>query len=186
MAVRTGLFFEARGTHPDYLPHPYAAYQGDGEAAVGVKLEALGFPTLYVPDMAIDHCVPAKRMTRQYFGDRAFFNGLHTEFTQIRRAYGLGPLKGVRALSNPPSGFSRRLLRKVRGLPRRAIGRVKALPPQGGQAPDVHEWVNSRFLEGRLFLREAVAADPELLAYVLRPDYMGDNARLPQRPQGDV
>lgn len=90
LTIRKRVFEQVRGSHPDHIPSPGEAYQGDGEVGPGVKVGAAGCRARYSPDCAVLHAVPAERMTLKYLGRRAWYVGLHTLFTQARREKGMG------------------------------------------------------------------------------------------------
>jgi GT2 family glycosyltransferase len=173
LSIRKNLFWRVGGTNPDYLPAPKQKYQGDGETALSVRVEAHGGKSLYKPDCSIRHYVPKSRMAAEYFGNRAFFNGLHSSFTQIRRDHGLGPSEGVP---------------RRRPFVQRALGMVKRTGSQlwtryvhdePEEVKAIRKIVHQRFREGWLYHQNEVEKDPALLEYVLRKNYIGTAANIP-------
>jgi glucosyl-dolichyl phosphate glucuronosyltransferase len=186
LTIRKQVFEEVRGSHPDFIPSPWEAYQGDGEGGLTVKVAAAGYRARYSPDCAVLHAVPAERMTLEYLSRRAWIVGVETSFTQSRRENGLGAGAGV-----PVAPVVQK-----RPLPRRAAGRVSRrvkslmaralLPttPVGGPektAVDVRRQLAEAHREGYRWHRERLASMSCLREYVSRPDFLGVNAVLPRQ-----
>ena len=175
-SIRKEIFIQVKGSHPDYLPQQWKRYQGDGEMGLSVKVAALGFQAHYSPLCAIRHWVPASRMTFDYFGNRAFFVGLHCSFTNFRGEHGLGPLQGVPY--SPP-------FHRARAWARRIKKRLLQSNLNKSREPDdvvkVRQHLEKCYQDGWNFLRSEITKDASLQEYVLRPDYMGENAVIPER-----
>ena len=183
LTVRKRVFMEVRGSHPDYLPSPWEAYQGDGEVGLGVKVGAAGYRARYSPDCAVLHSVAAERMTLDYLGRRAWFVGLHMSFTDTRRRQGLGPEHGV-----PDWDDCRR-----RSLVRRSIDRLireanaaagvlcrpRKRTAEQRQADEVRRFLEEARGDGYAWHQAQIARVPGLLEYVCRPDFLGANGALP-------
>jgi len=183
-SIRKNVFQKVRGSHPDYLPAQWRKYQGDGEVGLSVKVEASGYRARYVPECAINHLVPAVRMTREYLGNRAHFVGLHSSFTEIRRRNGLGPMQGVTVPVTTAPGPCRQLRawasRTWMGKVKRSLFNSSKLEPrEPTEVAEIRQYLKGRFDEGWAFHQQAVQEDPSLLEYVLRPNFMGENARIP-------
>lgn len=95
LSISRKLFYEVKGSHPDYLQAPFGDYQGDGECGLTKKIGALGLSGWYSPRCEVAHRVPASRMTVEYLERRAFFQGLVESFADYRREHGLEPAAGV-------------------------------------------------------------------------------------------
>lgn len=185
LTMRTRVFDEVRGSHPDYMPSPWEAFQGDGEVGLTVKVGAAGYRARYSPDCAVLHAVPAERMTLDYLGRRAWFVGLHTSFTQARREHGLVASLGVPFV---PVAQTRPLTRRVAGRVRRMVraGMARTLPlakplAVGEKvAEEVQRQLGQAYREGYLWHQQKMDSMPGLREYVCRPDFLGVNAALPQ------
>ncbi len=184
LTVRKRVFAEVRGSHPDYIPSPWEAFQGDGEVGLTVKVGAAGYRARYSPDCAVLHEVPAERMTLEYLCRRAWFVGLHTSFTQARREHGMGADRGVPVASvmlRQP--FLRRAAGRVRRVASARLARV-IVPTRPATAAEqtaagVRRQLADAHREGYLWHREKLESVPGLRAYVCRPDFLGENAALP-------
>ncbi len=173
-SIRRDVFEQARGTNPDCMPPAWFLYQGDGETALSVKVEALGHKAEYRPKCAVRHLVPHGRMTKEYFGNRAAYNGVHGSFTQLRREHGLGPAEGVPRLPNRWA---------LVGLPQRVMNRLfpsrRPEEPVPAGVAEIKEHMQKRYAEGYEQHHRKAEADESFLEYVLRPDYMGEKALPP-------
>jgi glucosyl-dolichyl phosphate glucuronosyltransferase len=185
LTIRKRVFEEVRGSHPDYLPPPWEAFQGDGEVGLTVKVGAAGYRARYSPECAVLHAVPAERMTLEYLGRRAWFVGLHTSFTEARREQGMGadfgaPVAAV-AQKRP---LPWRAAGRVRRVARRGVARalLPAKPVAVGEkmAEDVRRQLGEARQDGYLWHRQRLTSMPCLRAYVCRPDFLGANAALPR------
>ena len=175
-SIRKEIFMQVKGSHPDYLPDQWKSFQGDGEGGLSVKVAALGFQAHYSPLCSIRHWVPASRMTFDYFGNRAFFNGLHNSFTNFRREYGLGPLQGV------PYSPSFRRARAWAGRIKRRL--IQSIPSKSREPDDVvklRQHLEKCYQDGWNYHRSEIKRDARLREFVLRPDFMGNNACIPER-----
>lgn len=185
LTIRKRVFEEVRGSHPDYIPSPWEAFQGDGEVGLAVKVGAAGYRARYSPDCAVLHAVPAERMTLEYLRHRAWFVGLHNSFTQARREHGMGASLGVPVAH---VAHKRPLARRAAGRVSRAVraGMARALlpakPPAMGEkmAADVWRQLAEARQEGYRWHRQRLASLPCLRAYVCRPDFLGANAAVPR------
>lgn len=176
-AIRRELFCAVRGSHPDYLPSRWWMYQGDGECGLSIKVKAFGYNARYSPKCSIKHLVPASRLTFEYLGNRAFFVGVHTSFTDIRRKHGLGASEGV----PPPS--KRTFLNKIVSKLRQYSDDLQRVVQYRHQLITVWQLRNhlkKRFREGYRSHQSQVKHCPQLSAYVARRDYFGENAVIPE------
>lgn len=154
-SIRKKTLFDLGGFHPDYLPKPLQRFQGDGETGLSLKILKAGGKAVYHPQAAVQHEVPAARMTGDYFQQRAHFQGMCNSFTKIRaegrasrRAWSWkGPLRSVKRLI------------------------VKLLRPDDSALPVLKERVAKAYQAGYAFHQREVRRDPRLLEWVLRKDY---------------
>lgn len=179
-SIRKDIFQRVGGSHPDYLPPQWKCFQGDGEVALSVKVASLGCKARYCPQCVIRHLVPESRMTFEYFGARAFFVGLHSSFTQIRRKHGLGTAQGVPLLPGSTQNSFYRLLRRWGGrVKRRFLLPSSFFHREPEDVIRIRRHLQKCYADGWNFHQREVNSNPALLEYVLRPNYMGENARLP-------
>jgi len=182
-SIRKEIFYAVKGSHPDYLPPQWRKYQGDGEVGLSVKVAALGFEVRYCPKCAIRHLVPASRMTLDYLGARAFIFGIEDSFRRARREHGLGPSEGV---AMDPEARQVTLYRQLRlwasktwiGSIKRNLFPSKESLIEPPEVVEIRHHLKKCFANGWTFHRHALHNDPKLKEYVLRPNYMGENAKI--------
>ena len=160
-SIRKSVMYECGGFHPDSMPQELIRFRGDGETALSAALIKKGYRTIYEPRASVYHRVPPERLTAEYFCRRAFNQGVSESYTQIRKCGGLsiprGPVK---------SGFS--LLKKMKDWARAAMPRKKGI--QTDKHPILAK-VRRSYDEGLRYHQEEVAADPQLLAFILKKTY---------------
>lgn len=193
-AIRRKALFDLGGFHPDSVPKSLQRFQGDGETGLSLKLRRAGLKALYHPEASVQHEVPASRLTIEYFEQRAYFQGVCDSYTQIRTV-GAG-WKRQRAPS-----LQRRALKMFFDLCRRphrksreilgAISRLAFLRRWGSGIRDrkflfrdqsteigaIRSRVDAAYRAGYIWHQDEVHRDPELLKWVLKPDYL--DYRLP-------
>ena len=179
-SIRKEIFTKVMGSHPDFLPKKYMKFQGDGETGLSVKVSSLGYKAMYSPSCAIQHWVPRERMDLNYWKNRAFFIGLHSSFTDIRRKNGLGESEGVPRLIFQDRGFRRYIPKPLRKLKREIWSHF----PKGEEKCDditvIRKCLDCAYIEGWNYHKNLVQNDPILLAYVLRPNFLGKNELIPE------
>lgn len=151
-AIRRTTLFALGGFHPDCLPKALQRFQGDGETGLSDKLAAAGHATLYHPGLAVQHEVPAARLTPDYFADRAFYQGVCDSYTRIR---------AQQATDSAWQSWQDRL---------RLFKRLFRTPAAGG-AGRIQRVTELAYHAGYQFHQKEVKADARLLAWVRRPDY---------------
>lgn len=159
-SVRKGALVAAGGFHPDSVPWELMRWCGDGETGLGRKLAALGLKTLYHPDCAIRHRVTRERMTLDYVYRRYFYDGVVLSYSRSR------------ALGRPMDAAELTVFLADSPLTRIADGledqRRAAAERRAGGVED-----------GVRFHQRELVNDPDLLAWVLRPDYLDVPAVAP-------
>lgn len=164
-SIRKKAMNACGGFHPDLVPKAYQRWQGDGESGLTMNVQNSEYRAAYIQDAMLLHLCNVDRLNTDYFQKRAYFQGVCDSFTQIRS--GRPPLKGCR-----PSGQST-LYSGVRSL----AGRVyKSLRGQrtlwSREGALVKNLTMLSYREGWEFHQREVAADPELLEWVRRKDYL--------------
>jgi hypothetical protein len=74
-----------KGFHPDLYGPGLEMFQGDGETGLTMKAINAGNKALYHPGALVHHHIPSSRLTGEYFGRRAFFQGIADSFSSLRR-----------------------------------------------------------------------------------------------------
>jgi glycosyltransferase involved in cell wall biosynthesis len=78
--------FELGGFHPDSFSDTNRLwYRGDGEAGLTKKILAAGGTVIYEPKALLEHRIPAKRLTTEYFVHRGRMHGIENAYSILRR-----------------------------------------------------------------------------------------------------
>lgn len=83
-SIRKDVLLEAGGFHPDGMPQEIIKYRGDGENYVSKFVMDNGYKTIYNPKASVYHFVSNDRMTKKYFAQRSFNQGISDSYTDIR------------------------------------------------------------------------------------------------------
>lgn len=86
--IRKEAIFKYGGFNPDTVPMNKIKFRGDGETAMSYKLNNDGHLACFNPKIRIQHYVPTKRMTLEYFKKRGYCQGVSDSFSQIRKENG--------------------------------------------------------------------------------------------------
>jgi len=159
-SIRRTAFETCKGFHPDCIPKPLQRYQGDGETGLAEKIKRRGLKTLYHPGVALQHFIPALRLTPESFEQRGFYNGVCSSYSNIRSTQAV-----------PPRSWKDRLRPIKRKFERERILRNPT-------TEDIRRLYAQAYLAGFQFHQDEVRNDEKLLEWVLRPDYF--DYRLPQ------
>lgn len=152
--IRKSLLEAIGGFHPDGMPQELIRYRGDGETAVSIEVKKSGYKTIYHPSASVHHFVSKKRMTHDYLRHRAYAQGISDSYTRIRAAGGLPPLGSLHA---GLAGFKARL--KARGH----------AWLHGDSIPGI---ISQAYWSGFIFHHREVENDSDLLAWVLKKNYL--------------
>ena len=186
-AVRKRVFLENGGTLPDYYPTGMYQYIGSGESGLSFKLQRKGFLAAYNPKARIDHLIPSSRLTLDYLCWRRYYNGIGASYHDVRRENRLDGYE----VTNPISFLlSHAIVRRIR----RPLGRVKrymlrllitagflstTTPIEPPEVVAMKRKIEESFHAGYAFHQKSLKKAPKLLEWVLRPDYLGENGKLP-------
>ncbi|BFM40312.1 glycosyltransferase family 2 protein [Synechocystis sp. LKSZ1] len=165
-SIRRQALLDLGGFHPDSLPKHLQRFQGDGETGLTLKANQRGYRAIYQPQAVVWHQVPQARMTYRYFQQRSFFQGVCDSFTEIRK------LEGLPETDRAPS-LQERVQFWIEDLERHFFVESDQEP----EASVLKARFRQSFAAGFRFHRNAIRRDPQLLAWVLRPDYW--DYRLP-------
>lgn len=158
-SIKKEVLLQCGGFNPDGVPPDMLKYRGDGEIALGRKVEKSGYKVFYNPSILVRHRIPASRLAIEYFIKRAYMEGVSWSFENVRKKgksttyvtteiYYLVYLMGLIPFGVYKLGF-RRL----------------------GLFP-VYYKVMINFFKGYRFHRMEILRDPELLKYVLQSAFM--------------
>lgn len=162
-SVRRQALEAVGGFHPDGVPQDLMRLRGDGESYVANAITRRGWSAIFDSKASVHHLVTVARMTRGYFEQRGFAQGVSDSYSAVRRNRGaLLPLsERLRARMRPVVGSLRARFRAAerRDATARALldVRLAALRAWG---------------EGFAFHQSALRSDPHLLDWVLKENYL--------------
>jgi glycosyltransferase involved in cell wall biosynthesis len=170
-AIRRRALHDLGGFHPDCIPQELQRFQGDGETGLTMKARSHGYTAVYQPKATIYHTIPASRMTPEYFENRAYYQGVCDSYSNIRRE-GSGALTDSVNVKSFPLRYARRIAGRVARYLKTCV------TAETVEIAAIRQQVYRAYQAGYEFHQIAVRSSPELLAWVLRPDYW--DYRLPQ------
>jgi glycosyltransferase involved in cell wall biosynthesis len=176
-AIRRSVIEEAGGFHPDGMPQELIKYRGDGESHVSGYVQKQGYKALYEPNASVYHWVSNKRMTIEYFCQRAYNQGISDSYTKIRANF--GQERNTMKSNVPPSLMERfkQGYRRIRNIGRKIANKMSYPNAADVELQSIQQKIACAYREGFNFHQQAVQQEPELLKWVLRPDYW--DYRLP-------
>ena len=163
-SIRKGVLLKAGGFHPDGVPKESLRFRGDGETHVSDVVRTSGLRTIFNSRASVRHLVTQNRMTRTYFEQRAYVQGISDSYTTIRRN---GGVKTSLTLN-----VRRKLCRfrcTLRTLIQFAINIGDSVERE---LCAVQLSAAIAYCEGYEFHQREVGADPALLDWVLKKDYL--------------
>ena len=163
-AIRRQAFDNLGGFHPDALPWDLRRFRGDGENGIVLGARKRGLKALYHPQALVYHVIAEDRLREEYFLRRAYLQGISHSYMEIRE-------QGMKS-GTPLRTTAEKVCRKLR----ETLGRLQAGKRSDG-GEDIRRRTDRAFKDGYRFHRREVASDPDLLAWVLKPDYR--DFRLP-------
>lgn len=162
-SVRASVLEAAGGFHPDGVPKDHLRLRGDGETHVADVVRQQGWRAWFDGRATVHHLVDARRMTPEYFEERAFAQGVSDSYTAIRAAGSLMPERhGIR------QGLQRLLAPAHDWW---TSGAWRASPIEF-KLRTVQARVRKSHRRGWDFHRTEVNRDPALLGWVLKDDYL--------------
>ena len=163
-SIRKVALFELGGFHPDCIPKHLQCFQGDGETGLTQKAKLKGYRAIYQPNALVFHSVSQERMTYEYFDRRYFYQGISDSYSFLRQSQG--------QLNQGSLIDKIKIILKVF----QKIARKLMIHKQE------HNALKGRFISayqrGYQFHKKAVMKNPQLLDWVLKPNYW--NYTLPQ------
>jgi len=165
--IRKQVFFDFKGTHPCSMPEGLFEYIGDGETGLAKKLVLKGIQALYSPEIKINHFVADSRMTEDYFVKRFFHEGICNSFTEYRQKYGLyGKERNKYLVLANYFRFFEKLSRHF------AEKLLFSHDDNYKKCQKILSEAKKSYNKGKLFHKEKVENNPELLKYVLKENYL--------------
>lgn len=152
------------GFNPCSMPWELRRFRGDGESAVTRRAKAYGLKAGYQPKALVYHRIPKSRLTVEYFERRSYLQGIDDSFRDIR---------AHRApISTEPARTWLHGKAHLLGTKRLAKHTLRFLR---FMADDPYEEIKYKvrvaYEAGYQYHQDEVRKDPELLGWVLKPNY---------------
>ena len=163
-SIKKGVLLKAGGFHPDGMPKECLRFRGDGETHVSDVVRSSGHRAIFNSRASVWHLVAQNRMTRTHFEQRAYAQGISDSYTAIRLSGGLKTswtLKVRRKLC-PLRPTLRTLIQFAMNMGNSVERELCAVQLSAAIA----------YCKGYEFHRREVSADPALLKWALKKDYL--------------
>lgn len=162
-SIRKEILSSIGGFHPDSVPKEMLRLRGDGESHVSEVIRRRGLRASFHSGASVQHFVPKTRMTKQYFEDRAFAQGISDSYTEIRKNGKSGLPIEIRVQQ-----VVKRMLLEFHQLKRSLFtsGNSVEYELQLIQAAAMRS-----YWRGYAFHQREAATDPSLIEWILKADY---------------
>lgn len=162
-SIRRQALEAVGGFHPDGVPRDLLRLRGDGESHVANEVRERGWLTMFDSDASVNHLVSAERMTRAYFEQRGFAQGVSDSYTAVRRHC---------SASLPVSQRSRARLRPALGALRERWRVAGTADAAALDLMEVRIAALRAWADGYAFHQAALRSDADLLQWVMKEDYL--------------
>jgi glucosyl-dolichyl phosphate glucuronosyltransferase len=172
--IKKSALYDLGGFHPDNISPEFQIFQGDGETGLAVKGKEKGYKALYHPGAMLYHNIPSGRLTADYFGKRAFYQGVCDSYTQLRKNNGEQSV-------NHALNWKGEIIQKFIDTKKMVVGTIKKrysvknLTPVLKQASEHKEemlrFTKERYDAGFKFHQDAFSNSEKVRNWVLRENY---------------
>ncbi|MCD6672183.1 MAG: glycosyltransferase [Burkholderiaceae bacterium] len=163
-SIRRQALETVSGFHPDGVPRDLMRLRGDGESYVASAIVSRGWKAIFDSRASVHHLVPPARMTRDYFEQRGFAQGVSDSYSAVRRH---------RGASLPLSERLRTRLRPAAGSLKARWKMAGSRDPAASTLLEVRLSTLRAWARGFAFHQSALRSDPDLLGWVLKDNYLG-------------
>ena len=160
-AIRKSVLLDAGGFHPDGMPQELIRFRGDGETHVSRYVAETGLKCMFHPGATVYHKVTQGRMTKAYFRQRGFNQGISDSYTALRN-------QDIQSVSNNNNLFKR----TARWLIRQAKERIHL----GADAREALSEMKYGHREGYAYHQNCYQKDSEVRAWVHKEKYYEESA----------
>ncbi len=154
--IRRSRLLKAGGFHPDGMPKELVRFRGDGESHISRHIIESGLKCMFHPGASVYHKVAPERMTHTYFRQRGYNQGVSDSYTALRNQV------------TPASAVLRKLVHRAAPWAWRKLKEQVYLTIEARQA--LYQ-LKQGHCEGYAYHQHCYATDPEVRAWVHRPDY---------------
>jgi glycosyltransferase involved in cell wall biosynthesis len=82
--IRKEVYFTVGGFNPDILPKDFIYFIGNGETGIAHNIVENGYKAFFDPRLSLYHTVISERLTKEYFLQRSYIEGMMNGYTIIR------------------------------------------------------------------------------------------------------
>jgi glycosyltransferase involved in cell wall biosynthesis len=160
-SIRKRVLLDAGGFHPDAMPQELIRFRGDGESYVSHYVLDHGLRCVFDSRASVYHAVPSERMTLAYFRRRSYNQGVSDSYTRLRNAamVGIKPEQPFNLLA-----LAKRIAKGIRGS-------LRIFKPESRELRELYQAMSEGHQEGFAYHQAAYRDDPEVKAWVHKPDY---------------
>ena len=176
LGIRRSALFAAGGFHPDCIPSHLQHWQGDGETGLALNARKLGFRAVYQPRALVRHRIPMSRLSREYFEQRAYYQGVCDSYSKIRAAT-LAPAPLAETHYFSPWRLNSHLKAPGR-YARFFLHRIRSSWTEDRGVTEIRKRIARAYDAGFAFHQAAARRHSEVLEWILREDYW--DYRLPE------
>jgi glycosyltransferase involved in cell wall biosynthesis len=160
-SIRKRVLLEAGGFHPDAMPQELIRFRGDGETHVSQYVLDHGLRCVFDSRASVYHAVTPERMTLAYFRRRSYNQGVSDSYTRLRNADHVG-FKPEQPFN--PLALVKRMARGIRGS-------LLIFKPESSELRELFQAMRMGHQEGFAYHQAAYRDNPEVKAWVYKPDY---------------
>lgn len=175
-SIRKKMFLQFGGTNPDYFHEKYSQFQGDGETGLAAKINRSGYKAVYDPRVKIRHFIPQSRLTVEYFCWRRYFNGIHGSYSMLRKLHSVAYTNDKKKVR-----IVRRIFSKINSMITAKLNRNhNSNADEPKEIRQIRGKMQESYEKGYYYHQQEVKNNPQLLEWVLRENYLGENGNLPE------
>ena len=173
-SIRRYVFDEVKGFHPDAMPQELIRYRGGGESYISLKIQELGYKTIYNPKASVYHWVLAERMTLEYLKQRSFNQGISNSFAEIRNNhFGSGNHFSKHSSQSIYHKIQDKSFVEILGTVNRRVTHFgKSIFGNIHENHLMRKEMEKAENDGYEYHQNEVQKDPELLKWVLKDNYL--------------
>lgn len=160
-SIRKSILQEAGGFHPDGMPKALIRFRGDGETHVSRYVIESGLKCLFHPGATVYHKVTQDRMTKAYFRQRGYNQGVSDSYTALRN-------QDVQT-AVIDDGFTKRSARWL-------VRHIKDRLYLDGDAREALLEMKNGHSEGYAYHQQCYEGDPEVRTWVHKIKYYEERA----------
>ncbi|MFN5417566.1 MAG: glycosyltransferase family 2 protein [Flavobacteriia bacterium] len=157
--IRKKALIELKGFNPDNVPSYMQEFQGDGETGLALKAIKNNLLAFYHPGVLVQHVVPKARISKSYFSQRAFYQGVADSFTKER--------KNSLETTNPEAKLNFSFKSKIK-----SFLKIKVKNDLPHEVIDIRSVIEESRLQGFNFHQNQVLNNEKVKRWINKEDYL--------------